>query len=258
VRGKLRYHVHPELDDPVLVLAFAGWNDASEAATGCVQFINDSLRAVPLAELDPEEFYDFTVARPHVTLDDSGDRRIVWPSTEFRYGHLDPIEFVTGLGTEPHMRWHQFCDCVSSLAAGIGASRVVLLGAYLADVVYSRPVEVSGFARDSDVLEQLDVAPSAYEGPTGIVGVLSERLQEEGRDVLSLWACLPHYLNASPNPRGTLALLDRLGGYLGIRFDDAELRSQSEEFENRVNEIVAGDPELSDYVKQLKRRDFGQ
>jgi predicted ATP-grasp superfamily ATP-dependent carboligase len=76
--------------------------------------------------------------------------------------------------------------------------------------------------------------------------------------MLSLWACLPHYLNTSPNPRGTLALIDRVGSYLGVRFDDADLRSQAAEFENRVNEIVAADPELSDYVKQLKRRDFGQ
>lgn len=242
----------------MLVLAFAGWNDASEAATGAVQFVNDSLRAVPLAELDPEDFYDFTVTRPHITLEDGGQRRIVWPSTEFRYGHLDPIEFVTGLGTEPHMCWRKFSDCVASLASAIGATRVVLLGAHLADVVYSRPVDVSGFASDPAVLDELGVTPSVYEGPTGIIGVLSERLQEEGQEVLSLWAGLPHYLNTSPNPRGTLALIDRLGRYLGVRFDDAELRSQAVDFEKRVSEIVAADPELSDYVKQLKRRDFGQ
>ena len=242
----------------MLVLAFAGWNDASEAATGAVQFVNDSLRAVPLAELDPEDFYDFTVTRPHITLEDGGQRRIVWPSTEFRYGHLDPIEFVTGLGTEPHMCWRKFSDCVASLASAIGATRVVLLGAHLADVVYSRPVDVSGFASDPAVLDELGVTPSVYEGPTGIIGVLSERLQEEGQEVLSLWAGLPHYLNTSPNPRGTLALIDRLGRYLGVRFDDDELRSEAVDFEKRVSEIVAAAPELSDYVKQLKRRDFGQ
>ena len=258
MHGALRYHVHPELDDPVLVLAFAGWNDASEAATGAVQFLNDTLKTVPLAELDPEDFYDFTVARPHVLVEDGGQRRIVWPSTEFRYGHLEPIELVTALGTEPHMRWRQFCDCVASLASSIGATRVVLLGAFLADVVYSRPVDVSGFASDASVLEGLGVAPSAYEGATGIIGVLAERLQEEGREMLSLWACLPHYLNASPNPRGTLALIDLVGRYLGVHFDDADLRNQCDEFEERVNEIVAADPELSEYVKQLKRRDFGQ
>ena len=258
MHAALRYHVHPELDDPVLVVAFAGWNDASEAATSAVQFINDSLIAVPLAEIDPEDFYDFTVARPHVTLEEGGHRRVVWPSTEFRYGHLGPVELVTALGTEPHMRWRQFCDCVASLASGIGAARVILLGSYLADVVYSRPVDVSGFASDPAALEALDVGPSGYEGPTGIVGVLAERLQEDGREMLSLWACLPHYLNTSPNPRGTLALIDRVGRYLGVRFEDGELRAQAEGFEKRVSEIVAEDPELSEYVKQLKRRDFEQ
>ena len=113
----LRFQVHPELDDPVLVLAFAGWNDASEAATGTVQFLNEAMLSAPLAEIDPEDFYDFTVARPHLSLEEGQGRRLVWPSTEFRYGQRDPVDFVTALGTEPHMRWSRFCDCVSLLAA---------------------------------------------------------------------------------------------------------------------------------------------
>ena len=156
------------------------------------------------------------------------------------------------------MHWRHFCDCIAQLAEGIGAQRVVLLGAFLADVVYSLPVEVTGFASDGKLLESLGVARSGYEGPTGIVGLLSDRLQREGLDVLSLWASLPHYLNASHNPRGTLALIDKLAQYLGITFDDAELRAEAEAFEKQISEIVAADPELSDYVKELKRRDFAQ
>jgi len=258
VQDSLRFQVHPDLDDPVLVLAFAGWNDASEAATGTVQFLNDTMLAAPLAEIDPEDFYDFTIARPHLSLEEGRGRRLVWPSTEFRYGQQEPVEFVTALGTEPHMRWSHFCDCVMRLADAIGAGRVVLLGSYLSDVVYSRPVDVSGFATDPAILDQLDVARSVYEGPTGIIGVLSECLQSEGRELLSMWAGLPHYLNTSPNPRGTLALLEKLSRYTGARFDDSELRVQAEDFEKQVNELVAADPELADYVKQLKRRDFGQ
>ena len=242
----------------MLVLSFSGWNDAGEAASTALNFINDALRAVPLADIDPEEFYDFTVCRPHVALEDGFTRRVEWPSTEFRYGSHAHVDIVTGLGTEPHLRWRHFGDCVANLAEGVGAQRVVLLGAYLADVLYSRPVAVSGFATDPAELERLDVERSGYEGPTGIIGVIADRLQSEGRDVLSMWACLPHYLSASPNPRGAQALVDKLGTALGITFDTTSLRAEVTEFEAKISELVAGDPDLSEYVRQLKKREFAQ
>ena len=224
-------------------------------------FLNDALKTVALAEIDPEEFYDFTVARPQALLEAGQHRRIVWPSTEFRFGHVEGttgVEIVTGLGTEPHMRWRTFSDEVASLAEAIGAQRVILLGAYLADVVYSRPVAVTGFASDADILESIGVERSGYEGPTGIIGVLADRLQADGRETLSLWACLPHYLNTSPNPRGTLALLERIQHYLNVAFDLQALEYEAKEFEQQASEIVASDPELSEYVRELKRRDFAQ
>jgi predicted ATP-grasp superfamily ATP-dependent carboligase len=135
---------------------------------------------------------------------------------------------------------------------------VVLLGAYLADVVYSRPVAVSGFATKPEWLAELGVQPSRYEGPTGVVGVLGERFREDGLDVLSLWAGLPHYVNASPNPRGALALLQKLVTCLDLKLDLAPLQSQAAEFEQNVSEMVSADPELSEYVRQLKRREFAQ
>lgn len=257
----LRFQVHPALDDPVLVLAFGGWNDASDAASGAIAFVNRALKSVALADIDPEEFYDFTVARPSVYLEEGERRRVVWPTTEFRFCHVEDtegVEIVTGVGTEPHMRWQRFSDCVAALADGIGAQRVLLLGAYLADVVYSRPVEVSGYASDAATLERLGVEHSTYEGPTGIIGILADRLHRDGREVLSLWACLPHYLNTSPNPRGSLALLDKVSQYLNIEIDTSELQREAEEFEEQVNELVASDPELAEYVRELKRRDFAQ
>ena len=242
-----------------MVLAFDGWNDAGEAATTAVRCLETSLRSVDLAEIDSEEFFDFTVCRPRVLLDAGETRRLEWPRCEFRFGELDAgRELVTGVGAEPHLRWRSFADCVSLLTNRLGIRRVVLLGAYLAEVVYSRPVEVSGFATDPKELERLEVERSGYEGPTGIVGVLADRLQHDGLEVLSLWAGLPHYLNASPNPRGALALLDKLAAHLGTKVDDSELRDSVADFERRVSEIVNADPELAEYVRQLKRRDFAQ
>ena len=258
MQDALRFQVHPELDDPVLVLAFGGWNDASEAATGAVQFLNDDMGAAPLAEIDPEDFYDFTVARPHLSLEEGQGRRLVWPGTEFRYGQRDPVDFVTAMGTEPHMRWRGYCDCIAGLCAEFGLDQVVLLGAYLADVVYSRPVQVTGFATDSEALSRLGVTPSGYEGPTGIVGVLAERLEREGASVASLWAGLPHYIQAAPNSRGALALIQKLTAHLDIKVDDEPLRQSAAEFEQRVAQLVNDDTELAAYVRQLKRRGFAQ
>ena len=253
--------MHPALDDPVLILAFGGWNDASDAASGAIAFVDQALKSVALADIDPEEFYDFTVARPNIYLEEGERRRVVWPATEFRFCHVEGtegVEIVTGVGTEPHMRWRRFSDSVAELAEGVGAQRVILLGAYLADVVYSRPVEVTGYASDIATLERLGVERSTYEGSTGILGILADRLHRDGLEVLSLWACLPHYLNTSPNPRGSLALLDKVSQYLNIDFDASELQHEAEEFEEQVNELVANDPELAEYVRELKRRDFAQ
>jgi len=259
VNERLRVHVEPVLRDPALIVAFEGWNDAGQAATSALRFIADAVRAVPLAEIDPEDFYDFTVRRPNVAIDRRRRRVIVWPANEFRFGSIDETrEVVTLCGVEPHLRWRSFVDCVVDLALALGIKRVVMLGAYLADVVYSRPVDVTGFASDPECLRQLGVEPSGYEGPTGILGVLAERLEGHDVEVLSLWAGLPHYINAAPNPRGALALLQLVSRYLDLPVDDEALRSGAAEFEQRISDLVASDPELSEYVRQLKRREFAQ
>ncbi len=255
----LRIQVQPVLRNSALILAFEGWNDAGGAASSALRFVDEAIQSVPLAEIDPEEYFDFTVTRPDLVLDEDGRRRIRWPAVEFRYGSIDAVrELVTGTGDEPHLRWNSFCGGVAELCADLGLRRVVLLGSYLADVVYSRPVQVSGFATHPDELKGIGVSSSGYQGTTGIVGVLSERLEREGANVVSLWAALPHYIDLSPNPRGALALLQKLCQLLDIRVDESPLRKQAADFEERISQLVANDSELAAYVKQLKRREFAQ
>jgi len=259
VSDRLRIHVEPLLRDSALVLAFSGWNDAGESATSALEFLDHAIQSVPLADIDPDEFYDFVLRRPDVAIGEDGVRRIEWPGFGFRYGSVDSTrELVTGLGAEPNLRWSAFSDSVVDLCSQLGIGRVVLMGAYLADVVYSRPVQVTGSASDSEVLAKSGIVESGYEGPTGIVGVLADRLVREGASVLSLWAGLPHYIEASPNPRGSLALIQALSQHLGVVIDDGPLRKRAAEFEQKIAETVADDSELADYVKQLKRRDFAQ
>ncbi len=255
----VRMHVQPVLAGATAIFAFEGWNDAGESATTALQFVNDAIRAVPLADIDPENFYDFTVCRPEVATDADQGRRIRWPSNEFRFGSADASrEIVTCSGVEPHFKWRCFGDCVSEITKSVQVERVILLGSYLADVVYSQPVQVTGHASDSALLDSLGVAPSQYQGPTGILSVLAERFQENGYQVVSLWAGLPHYINARPNPRGALALLQVLGDLLGLQMDLEPMYRSASEFEERISRLVSRDPELSDYVKQLKRRGFAQ
>jgi hypothetical protein len=223
----LRMHVQPALPGAPMLLAFEGWNDAGEAATSAVRYIEQALHSVPLAEIDCEEFLDFTVARPAVRLDREQTRVIEWPCTRFSYGRADASrEIVLGLGVEPHLRWRRFCDLIADLVGRIAVKRVVLLGAYLADVVYSRPVAVTGFATSPQLLERIGVTASDYQGPTGIVGVL--------------------------------ALVQKLSDLLGIAIDDKPLRDDAAGFEERISALVAADPELNEYVRQLKRREFAQ
>jgi proteasome assembly chaperone (PAC2) family protein len=242
-----------------LLLAFEGWNDAGEAASSAVRYVGDAIGSVPLAEIDCEEFLDFTVTRPAVRLDADRERVIDWPHTRFRYGAIDASrELVIGLGAEPHLRWRRYCDTVAELVNAVGIRRVVLVGAFLADVVYSRPVSVTGFATHRELLDEIGVASSNYQGPTGIVGVLADRLRRDDVKVVSLWAGLPLYISASPNPRGALALVQKLTASLDIKIDEEPLCRDAATFEKQVSALVAGDPELNEYVRQLKRREFAQ
>jgi len=252
-------HVRPVLGEPTLLLAFEGWNDACESASSATRFVNDTLRTVPLAEIDPDDYYDFTVCRPQVEYRAGLAGPIHWPSNEFRYGVTeDGREVIVGLGIEPHMRWRSYCDAVIELAVDMGVQRCLLMGAYLADVVYSQPVVITGFSTQTDLLERFEVEPTSYEGPTGIVGVLSNALEDEGIEVLSLWAGLPHYISATPNPRGALALLRKVSQFLEMPFELQGMKEDALRFEEEISKIVAGDDELSDYVKELKRREFAQ
>jgi hypothetical protein len=259
VAGPFHLHVEPALRDASLLVAFEGWNDAGEAASSAARFLADSVGVAPLADLDPEEFYDFTVNRPRVHLEAGGVRRLEWPSVGLRYGStLDERGLVLACGPEPHLRWRRFADELVALARRFSVRRAALLGAFLADVVYSRPVRVTGFASAPAWLERLALEPSGYEGPTGILGVLADRLAGEGVEVVSLWAGLPHYIEASPNPRGALALVQKASAFLGLPVDETPLRAAAAEFEERVSALVASDPALTEYVRALKKREFAQ
>jgi proteasome assembly chaperone (PAC2) family protein len=254
----LTFHARPALRRPIIVLAFAGWSDAGQSATTAVHFLAEQFGAAQLARIEPEEFFDFTVARPQVRLVEGMHRSIEWTTVELHAAAVPatPHDYIFGWGPEPHLKWKTFCATILTLAQQTGAELIVTLGGYLAEVLYSRPVPVTGFASDTQRLRRIDVGGTRYEGPTGIVGVLGDACRHAGMDYVSLWAALPHYIAALPNPRGSLALLLRLTEMLELPVDLAPLKDAAANFEQQVNDAIAKDPQLAAYVRELKKREF--
>ena len=255
----LRWHVRPRLRDPLLVLSFEGWNDAGESASTAARYLADQVGAAPLAEIDPELFFDFSVRRPTVTVEDGVITDFEWPLSRFLYAAADEAhELVIGIAIEPHLRWQLFADQVLALVDRLQIRRTVMLGAYLADVLYSRPVGITAVASDAALIDRHGLEPTRYEGPTGVVGMLGYLLRERGISVLALWAGLPHYIPVTPNPRGALALLERAEPILDVKLELDPLRAAARDCEQRMSQMVAEDPELNEYVRDLKRREFAQ
>ena len=245
----------PELDRPTLIAAFEGWNDAGDAATTAASHLADRWGCEPVAEIDPEPFFDFTASRPIVRLDGSKARQISWPANEVRVARLtDPgVDAVVLIGTEPQLRWRTFSEQLIALAASLGVKRVVTLGALLAEVPHSRDVEVYGSAEDTELRAELDLTPSGYEGPTGIVGVLSSAFMTAGYPTASFWSAVPSYMPAAPSPKAALALVKRVCTVMRAPVSISDLEQRAEAYEREVTRIVAEDDETAEYVGRLEK-----
>jgi proteasome assembly chaperone (PAC2) family protein len=244
----------PELIDPVMVAAFEGWNDAGDAASTAVAHLDDTWGGKVFAELDAEDYYDFQVNRPTIWMD-GGVRRITWPTTRLsviRVTEPKTRDLVLVRGIEPSMRWRSFCQELLALAHELGIEMVVILGALLGDTPHTRPVPVSGVTSDPDVARSLDLEESRYEGPTGIVGVLQEACAQAGLPVATFWAAVPHYVAQPPNPKATLALLNKLEDLLDIRVPLGDLPDDARAWQLGVDQLAAEDSEVAEYVQQLE------
>jgi proteasome assembly chaperone (PAC2) family protein len=237
------------------VCAFKGWNDAADAASSAIQFVGAGLRARRFATIDPEEFYDFQATRPRVKMVDGQAREIVWPAVELYEARVPraPRDLVLLAGSEPSFRWRTFSKIVIELAEVLGTQLVVTLGALLADVPHTRPVSVTGLSSDPALVARLGLAPSSYEGPTGIVGILHAACQQAGLPSASLWAAVPHYIAATPNPKAALALVRKLEGLVGVAVDASELESAAADYDRQVNVAVQSDPDVQAFVERLEQ-----
>jgi proteasome assembly chaperone (PAC2) family protein len=243
----------PPLRRPVLLAAFDGWNDAGESATSALDAISSELDAATFATVDPEEFYDFQSTRPTVRLVE-GVRNVEWPAAELRAARLPAADhdLILLRGHEPNLRWRTFAAEVMEVAASFGVEMVVTVGALLADVPHTRPTQVVSSTSDPVLAERLGLPLSRYEGPTGILGVLSDAAARLGIPAVGLWAALPHYLHLAPNPWGAMALVEELGRLLPVTVDTDGLAGQTDAFDQAVTDLIDENPELAGYIERLE------
>jgi proteasome assembly chaperone (PAC2) family protein len=250
----------PQLRSPVLVCAFAGWNDAAGAATTALTGAAESLDAELVAQIDPEEFFDFQANRPTIRLTEGQSREIEWPGNVLLAAEAPGAErdLVLLAGTEPNLKWRTFSDGVAEAAEAMGVELVVTMGALIADVTHTLPVPITGLASDPDLVQRLDLSQSNYEGPTGVVGVVHDACDRRGIPSASLWAAVPHYVAAVPNPKAALALLRRLEGLTGVAVEASALEEESEAFERQVSNAVSANPEIQELVQRLESEQADQ
>jgi len=244
----------PHLRSPVLVCAFRGWNDAAASASTALTAIATSLEAEVVARIDPEEYFDFQSTRPTITLEEGRTRRIDWPENNLLAARVPAADrdLVLLDGTEPNLRWRTFGETVATAADTLGVELVITLGALIAEVSHTLPVPITGLASSQDLVDELELERSNYEGPTGITGVVHDLCQRTGIESASLWAAVPHYVAAVPNPKAALALLRRLEGLTGIAVEASELEEETLDYEEQIGRAVAANPEIEELVSRIE------
>jgi hypothetical protein len=249
----VRWLSEANLDRPVLVAAFTGWNDAGDAASSALRTMVETWGARPLAEIDPEPFTDFATVRPVVRLDEEHRRSIVWPTVGVWSVSLPGTDVLLVLGPEPALRWRLFCEQIGGIVEHTGATMAISLGALLADVPHSRPVPIIGTATDDQLIERFELRRSQYEGPTGIVGVLHDHLNRSGLATASLWAAVPGYASQIPSAKAALALVERACSMIGTPAPVGRLAIEAAEYDARVAALIGDDDDMVEYLARLEQ-----
>lgn len=244
----------PQLRSPIMILAFSGWNDAGEAASAALEHLASIWPVQKIGEFDTEEFYDYQNNRPIVSVDESFNRSLTWPTTTVRGVSLPNYDrdLILVSGVEPSLKWRTFVGQLLDLGEDLDISMVVCLGSLLADVPHTRPIPVTATAARPEFGERLGLEMSRYEGPTGILGAIQDACNQREIDALSIWAAIPHYVSSPPCPKATLSLLNHLEDLLELSIDLGELPEDAKAWEIGVDQLSQEDSEIADYVKSLE------
>lgn len=253
VMGEVTWQCAPSLRSPILLLAFEGWFDAGRCATASVRWIADRTSSEHLADIDPEEFFDFQERRPEVRFDDDGQRVITWPENRVYSAHASPEQDLILLaGVEPRLKWRTFTEGVIEIVRDTATELVITLGAMVGSVPHTRPSVVNGSATNAELAERLGLDRPSYQGPTGIIGALHDALDRADLPVMSLRVAVPHYVSGPSNPKGQQALLRKLEQVSGLDVGSSDLDAAVLEWEERVSGAVGADDDVLSYVKRLE------
>ena len=252
-------HEEPGQKLPTMVLAFADWPDAAEAATGAVKYLVRRLPARKFAEIDPEEFYEFTTVRPETRLSDQSEREIHWPTNDFYYyaPENDSNGLLLFIGTEPNLRWRAFSGILVDAADKYGVQLVVSLGALMDAVPHTREPQITGRASSPELaqkVESLGIRDSGYQGPAGINTVLMDACNKHNLANASMWGHSPHYLTSSPNSTVSYALLTNLRSLVDTDVDLEELWVAAEAYKEKVTDAVSKQQDVTAYIRRLEQR----
>lgn len=253
---QLRYLSEVELHDPVMITAFAGWSDAGSAATTAAEYLIERWQATRLAEIEAEEFYDFTQLRPTVRYAEGNYRRIDWPENVFYYHQTPERDFIVLNGIEPHLRWQTYIGHLTEVIQKYKVKLVISIGSMFVEYPHTRPLRVTGSLPDAEMAARAGIVTRSgrYEGPTGISGVFSASLRNLDVQSGSIWANVPHYVSAAPNPSATLALLRSLSGALSFQIRLGRMVRASTSFDEQLSEATTKNDEVSDYVRNLEQQ----
>jgi hypothetical protein len=242
----------PSLDDPVLLVALGGWFDAAAVATSALHLIADGSNSVIVGEIDPDRFYDFTVARPLVEYVD-GERNIVWPANVFRVMRTPAAnrDLVVFDGIEPHVAWPNYVDCVLEAVDRLGIRLVVTLGSVADTTPHTRPPAVVGSTTDGGLAATFGLVGPSYQGPTGVIGVLHGALETHGVPSVSLRVGVPGYLPEGEHPRSVAALVAHTAHVIGIPLP-IDLGESIRLWDDAHNAWVGGNERLRGYVELLE------
>ncbi|KQV08578.1 PAC2 family protein [Leifsonia sp. Root112D2] len=255
-----------------MVVAFEGWNDAGEAASGAVRTLKDVLDVVPIAEVDPEVYFDYQFNRPTVSIDEEGHRTLDWPSAviygptlpgvaapqlasdaELRVSGNNVGNIYLLLGTEPSRSWKNFTAELMDVALAADVEGIVFLGSMLADVPHTRPISVFASSDNAKVRGELMLERSSYEGPVGILSVVADAAETVGIPTVSIWASVPHYVHNAPSPKAMLALIDKLEEMIDVTIPRGELVEEAAAWEAGIDALAAEDEDMASYIAQLEQ-----
>ena len=235
--------------DPIMVIAFAGWNDAGGASTWAIRSLIEKTIATEILTFDSEEFYDFSRERPTVQLD--GESRFLsWPKNTISLSNDGSLLLMEGV--EPQLNWQTFTQNILAEAKKYNVSMIITLGSLLAEVPHSRPVLIHGVSENTEINRTYGLQTSSYEGPTGIIGVINQLSTDAGIPNMSFWATVPNYVAGAESPKAALALIERLKTTLNLSLNTTDLEIASSAYERQINQIIEGDEDTSKYVDELE------